>query len=92
MHNGDFCVIITQNMCCFLSRFWEAFCLFIQKQKNTLQTIIVALVALDGLAASIFCLVWRLQNAIPAFSYVLIYFFRFSAHKKAGMEADAEED
>ncbi|MBQ4208215.1 MAG: hypothetical protein II621_07925 [Clostridia bacterium] len=43
-----------------------------QKQKNMLQTIIVALVALAGLAASVFCLVWRLQNAIPAFSYVLI--------------------
>lgn len=43
-----------------------------QKQKNTLQTIIVALITLAGLAASVFCLVWRLQNAIPAFSYVLI--------------------
>ncbi len=43
-----------------------------QKQKNPLQTIIVALVALAGLAASVFCLVWRLQNAIPAYSYVLI--------------------
>jgi len=39
-----------------------------QKQKNVLQTIIVALVALAGLAASVFCLVWRLQNAIPAVS------------------------
>ena len=39
--------------------------------------------------------VFVLDRTLPLLMWitvVLIYFFRFSAHKKAGMEADAEED
>ena len=70
-----------------------------QKQKN----IIVVVLATALLAVKSFWpvaeqnnnFVFVLDRTLPLLMWatvVLIYFFRFSAHKEAGLQADAEED
>ncbi len=43
-----------------------------QNDKSTLHRLIVALVALIGLAVSIVCFIWRLNNSAPLSSFVLV--------------------